>query len=108
MSERAPVHVKDESHVVVAEFQHLSLCVQADDGGFLVMAPKPGALLQPIKLSQCAFILLWAQRVQKAYSKLLIGGCLSACVSPHFAHLYNKGTRGVPSFLTLLSSLAWL
>lgn len=108
MSEGAPVHVKDESHVVVAEFQHLSLCVQADDGGFLVMAPKPGALLQPIKLSQCAFILLWAQRVQKAYSKLLIGGCLSACVSPRFAHLYNEGTRGVPSFLTFLSSLAWL
>lgn len=51
MSKGAPFHVKDESHVVLAEFQYLSLCVQADDGGFLVMAPEPGALLQPIKLS---------------------------------------------------------
>lgn len=51
MSEGAPFHVEDESHIVLAEFQHLSLCVQADDGGFLVVAPEPVALLQPIKLS---------------------------------------------------------
>lgn len=61
MSKGAPFHVKDESHVVLAEFQYLSLCVQADDGGFLVMAPEPGALLQPIKLSWFALILLWAK-----------------------------------------------
>ena len=61
MSKGAPFHVKDESRVVLAEFQHLSLCVQADDGGFLVMAPELGALLQPIKLSRFALSLLWAK-----------------------------------------------
>lgn len=61
MSEGAPFHVEDESHIVLAEFQHLSLCVQADDGGFLVVAPEPVALLQPIKLSWFALILLWAK-----------------------------------------------
>lgn len=61
MSKGAPFHVKDESHVVLAKFQHLSLCVQADDEGFLVVAPELGALLQPIKLSQFALILLWAE-----------------------------------------------
>lgn len=40
MSKGAPFHVKDESHIVLAEFQHLSLCVGADDGGFLVVAPE--------------------------------------------------------------------
>lgn len=61
MSKGAPFHIKDESHVALAEFQHLSLCVQADNGGFLVVAPEPGALLQPIKLSRFALILLWAK-----------------------------------------------
>lgn len=61
MSKGAPFHVKDESHIVLAEFQHLSLCVRADDGGFLVVAPEPGALLQPIKLSRFALILPWAK-----------------------------------------------
>lgn len=60
MSKGAPFHVKDESHIVLAEFQHLSLCFQADDGGFLVVAPELSALLQPIKLSQFPLILPWA------------------------------------------------
>lgn len=65
MSEGAPFHVGDESHVVLAEFQHLSLCVQADDGGFLATAPEPGALLQPMKPSRFARVSLRARGGQK-------------------------------------------
>lgn len=61
MSKGAPFHVKDERHVVLAEFQRLSLCVGADDGGFLVVAPEPGALSQPVKPSPFALILPWAK-----------------------------------------------
>lgn len=42
-----------KSHVALAESQHLAWCVQVADGAFLAMAPEPGALLQPIKLSVC-------------------------------------------------------
>lgn len=61
MSEGAPFHVGDESRVVLAQFQHLSLCVRADDGGFLATAPEPGALLQPTKPSRCAWMSLRAR-----------------------------------------------